>query len=90
VDREVKDMFTDNEDFVTVMDWWEILGLDRDMTVEEIRKMGILDKDGVHLNTRACRCAAVSLCDRFLWESDPAGDEKAQSKQRRLEDKMEI
>jgi hypothetical protein len=51
VDREVKDMLTDNEDFVTVMDWWDILGLDGDMTVDETRKLGILDKDGVHLNT---------------------------------------
>ncbi len=27
-----------------------MLGLDKDMTVEETRSLGILDKDGVHLN----------------------------------------
>jgi hypothetical protein len=50
VDREVKDLLTDCDDFVTVLDWWDMLGLDKDMTVEETRNLGILDKDGVHLN----------------------------------------
>jgi hypothetical protein len=59
---------------VSIVEWWDILGFDNDLTVTEIRKMRLLDRDGVHLNTRANKCAAVSLCDRYRvkttrWES---------------------
>jgi hypothetical protein len=82
VDREVKDLLTDCDDFVTVLDWWDMLGLDKDMTVEETRNLGILDKDRVHLNARACRCAAVSLCDRYFRDHET--EDREEGKRRRL------
>jgi hypothetical protein len=66
------------------LDWWDIQELDKDMTVEETRNLGIMDKDGVNLDTRACRCAAVSLCDRFLRENETALDKREKGKRRRL------
>jgi hypothetical protein len=41
------------------------LGFDSDLTMTNIGKMILLDRDGVHLNVRANNCAAASLCDRF-------------------------
>ncbi len=38
-DREVKDMLADGDDYITVLDWWDIIGLGRDMTVEETRAL---------------------------------------------------
>jgi hypothetical protein len=84
VDREVKDMLVEGEDYVTVLDWWDVIGLDRDMTVEETRALGILDRDGVHLNSRACRCAAVSLCHRYLRDGESWQSKKGSMKRRRL------
>jgi hypothetical protein len=55
----------DNDEGVSIVEWWDILGFDKDLTVTEIRGMRLLDRDGVHLNTRANKCAAVSLCDRY-------------------------
>jgi hypothetical protein len=31
----------------------------------EIRRMGVIEGDGVHLTTRVCRNAAVILCNRI-------------------------
>ncbi len=58
-------MLDDGVEGVTVLDWWDILGLDGDVKIEDIVKMKIIDNDGVHLSNRANRCAAVSLCDRY-------------------------
>ncbi len=77
-------MLADGDDYITVLDWWDIIGLDRDMTVEETRAPGIMDKDGVHLNSQACRCAAVSLCNRYLRESETWMKEKVVTKRRRM------
>ncbi len=43
-----------------------------------------MDKDGVHLNSQACRCAAVSLCNRYLRESETWMNEKVVTKRRRM------
>jgi hypothetical protein len=65
VDRDIREMLEDGVDGVTVVDWWDILGLDGDVKLEEIVNMRLIDSDGVHLSSRANRCAAVSLCDRY-------------------------
>jgi hypothetical protein len=74
VDRDIKEMLADMDEGVSIVEWWDILGFANDLPVTEIRKMRLLDRDGVHLNTRANKCAAVSLCDRYRvkmtrWES---------------------
>jgi hypothetical protein len=43
----------------------DLLGVEGDVSVTGIRTMGIIESDGVHLTTRACRNAAVILCDRL-------------------------
>jgi hypothetical protein len=65
VDRDIREMLEDGVDGVTVVDWWDILGLDGDVKLDEIANMRIIYSDGVHLSNRANRCAAVSLCDRY-------------------------
>ncbi len=48
-----------------------MLGLDKDKTVQEVKRMNVIEGDGVHLSVRANRCAAVSLCPRLTeMESD--------------------
>jgi hypothetical protein len=75
VDKDIKEMLTDNDEGVGVMEWWDILGFDKDLTVTEIGRMNLIDRDGVHLTARANKCAAASLCDRIrgktarLWGS---------------------
>ena len=65
VDRDIVDMLGDGDDVVTVLDWWDMIGFDNDMTVRETRRMGVVSEDGVHLNERANRCAAASICSRL-------------------------
>jgi hypothetical protein len=65
VDRDIKEMLTDNDKGVGVMEWWDILGFEKDLKVTEIGKMNLIDRDGVHLTARANKCAAASLCDRI-------------------------
>jgi hypothetical protein len=38
--------------------------MDKDMTVTEVRKLGVIEGDGVHLTLRVNQVAAVSLCHR--------------------------
>jgi hypothetical protein len=39
-------MLGDCDDYVTLLDWWDVLGLDKDITVLETRAPGIMDRDG--------------------------------------------
>jgi hypothetical protein len=77
VDKDIVEMLKDRNRTVTKVDWWEMLGTERDMTVRETKEMKIVDRDGVNLNNRANRCAAISLCHRILrtsgnWRMDPS------------------
>jgi hypothetical protein len=65
VDRDIKEMLADNDEGVGIVEWWDILGFDKDLTVTEIGRMSLIDRDGVHLSARANKCAAASLCDRI-------------------------
>jgi hypothetical protein len=65
VDKDIIEMLADNDDGVSVLEWWDILGFDGDMTVKETQRMRIVGPDGVHLTDRANKCAASSLCIRF-------------------------
>jgi hypothetical protein len=68
VDKDIVEMLTDNDEGVNVMDWWDILGFERDMTVRETGNMKIVGPDGVHLTERANRCAAFSMFNRLTGD----------------------
>jgi hypothetical protein len=65
VDRDVKEVISEGKRNISFLEWWDLLGLDGDVAVTDIRRMGIVDNDGVHLTARACRNAAVVLCNRL-------------------------
>jgi hypothetical protein len=65
VDRDVVETQRDTSKKVRILEWWDILGLDSDKTINEVKRMRLIEGDGVHLSVRANRCAAVSLCIRM-------------------------
>jgi hypothetical protein len=70
VDKDIIEMLMDNDEGVSVIEWWDVLGFDSDMTVKETLGMKIVGSDGVHLTDRANKCAASSLCIRFCGEGE--------------------
>jgi hypothetical protein len=83
VDKDIVDMLGDGDDGVNVIEWWDVLGFETDMTVRETFEMRVVGTDGVHLTDRANRCAAVSLCDRYRVPED-CWVEASYRKRRRL------
>jgi hypothetical protein len=83
VDRDITDMLGDGDDGVSVVEWWDILGFEKDMSARETQRMGIVSEDGVHLTMRANRCAAASLCNR--WRGDETWNGTEQRKRRRMD-----
>jgi hypothetical protein len=78
VDRDIKEALSDMSKVVHFLDWWDLVGLDSDTTVKEVKRLGIIDSDGVHLTARACRNAALLLCNRLRvvgLEDEPAGED---------------
>ncbi len=70
VDKDIIELLMDNDEGVSVIEWWDVLGFDGDMTVRETLGMRIVGSDGVHLTDRANKCAASSLCTRFCGDGD--------------------
>jgi hypothetical protein len=64
VDRDIVDTLRDVDRRIRILEWWDILGLDSDKTATDVKRMRLVEDDGVHLTSRANRCAAVSLCTR--------------------------
>jgi hypothetical protein len=64
VDRDIVDTPRDMGKDVRILEWWDILGLDSDKTISKVKRMRLVEGDGVHLSVRVNRCAAVSLCIR--------------------------
>jgi hypothetical protein len=60
VDRDIKEMLADSDEGVSIVEWWDILGFDNDLTVTEIRKMRLLE--------RRCspKCPCEQVCCRFI------------------------
>jgi hypothetical protein len=75
VDRDVIEMMVDSDKELRVVEWWDLLGLDKDKSVREVRGMRLIEGDGVHLMARANRNAAVSLCRRVREMLCPDGRE---------------
>jgi hypothetical protein len=70
VDRDIVDTLRDLGKNIRVLDWWDLLGLDQDKTVADVKRMKLVENDGVHLAVRANRCAAVSMCIRLREEEN--------------------
>jgi hypothetical protein len=78
IDRDIKEMVIDMGQKISVMDWWDMLGMEGDMTAKEVKRLRVIGTDGVHLTSRANKVAAVSLCLRSkeLMEEDTAGEKE--------------
>jgi hypothetical protein len=48
VDRDVIEMMVNN-DRERVVEWWDLLGLDKDKSVGEVRALRVIEGDGMHL-----------------------------------------
>jgi hypothetical protein len=72
VDRDVVETLRDIQKKVRILEWWDVLGLDSDKTIHDVKRMRLIEGDGVHLSVRANRCAAVSLCHRQMETENEA------------------
>ncbi len=66
VNRETKDMLLESGYDVEMVDWWTLVGARNELTVNEVRRSGLIDSDNVHLTARTNTIAAVSLMHRLL------------------------
>jgi hypothetical protein len=61
-------------------DWSDVLGLEREITMKEMRDRGIVGRDGVHMERVGSRRAAVNICCRIVEGAvvvrDGEGEEK--------------
>ena len=48
-----------------VVRWFESAGMEKEPELEQIRRMGVVGDDGVHLSGDMCKRTAVYLCSRF-------------------------
>jgi hypothetical protein len=55
-------MLTDNDEGVGVMEWWDILGFDKDLKVTEVGKMNLIKQGrGTSHRSREQVCCRLSL-----------------------------
>jgi hypothetical protein len=66
VDKDIVDGIREQDRTAAIIQWWEAIGLDKDMTAEETCDMKVVDHDGVHLTSKANGNAALFICDRLL------------------------
>jgi hypothetical protein len=85
IDRDIRELVVDMGQRVSVLDWWDMLGLDGDMTAKEVKRLRVIGQDGVHLTARANKVAAVSLCHRSreLMEEETAGEQEMEQSWKR-------
>ncbi len=62
VDKDIVKMLTDNDEGVSVLEWWDVLGLDRDMTVRETESILLTICSSFWYFGRFCL-----ICLFFLW-----------------------
>ena len=58
-----------------VVKWFEGAGLEKEPELEQIRRLGVVGSDGVHLSGDHCKRAAVYLCSRLLEQEVVLGEE---------------
>jgi len=47
-----------------VLRWYEVKGMEQEPELAEIRRLGVVSADGVHMSEEWCRSTAVNLCFR--------------------------
>ena len=66
-----------------VVQWFEVKGLEKELELAAVKRMGVVGEDGVHLSEDMCRSTAVNLCFRVA-EADMTlcgdGDSKRQQR----------
>jgi hypothetical protein len=66
IDKDIVDGIQEQDRTASILQWWEVIGLKKDMTAEETRDLRVVDHDRVHLTKKANRDAAVFLCKRLV------------------------
>jgi hypothetical protein len=82
VDREIVEELSGMVG-VDVVEWWRLMGWEKEGTVEEMEKRGVVGSDGVHLTKKACSFAAVSLVHRLAEKELMGMEEESLAKRRR-------
>jgi len=88
IDKDIREEIKDRKLDCNVLDWWKLLKLDGDCSVQTVREKGLVSEDGVHLSVNANRSAAVVLCHRFLEGMEEDGwseTASTSSKRQRME-----
>ena len=67
----------------TVVRWYEAAGLEIEPELRQIRRMGVVGVDGVHLSMEYCKRAAVYLCSRLTEEEVVLSGDGPPDKRRR-------
>jgi hypothetical protein len=65
VDKDIVDGIREQDRTASILQWWEVIGLNKDMTADETRDMRVVDTDGVHLTPKANGNAALFICKRL-------------------------
>ena len=65
VDRDITRKVADK---CKVILWYELLGLDREPVLRELKNRVLVSGDQVHLTDHNCKIAAVNLCYRVAEE----------------------
>ena len=61
IDLEIRRRLGERVGFVS---WHEASGMEKELELAQIRRMGVVCEDGVHLAEKFCRSIAVNLCYR--------------------------
>ena len=66
-----------------VVQWFEAAGVEKEPEIEQIRRIGVVGRDGVHLSGEHCKCASVYLCSRLSEQEVVLGAERPPVKKTR-------
>ena len=58
-----------------VVQWFEAAGVEKEPEIEQIRRIGVVGRDGVHLSGEHCKRASVYLCSRLSEQEVVLGAE---------------
>ena len=66
-----------------MVQWFKSVGVDKEPEIEQIRRMGVVGRDDVHLGGEHCKRAAVYLCSRLTEQEVVFGAEGPPAKRSR-------
>jgi len=82
VDREIVEELSGMAG-VEVVEWWKLMGWEKEGSVDEMKRKDVVGQDGVHLTKKACNFAAVSLIHRLAEKELMGMEEENLAKRRR-------